>query len=274
MDWFRWWHGTVTDPKFQSVARKTGYPVGSVIAVWAALLECASDATRCNADATRGNVASFHCNDFDVLLGFEDGTVQSIFDAMTDRGLIVDGEISKWNERQPKREDSGNPNTGALSSTERSRLHRDRKKRTETQCNDMQRSATLGNDRLDKSREEEKEEPLSGKPDRAEAKAILDYLNAKAGREYRAVESNLRLIDARLKSGVTVEQCKAIVDAKVSEWTGTDRDKYLRPETLFGATKFEQYLGQIGSGEGAGKPQWAPEGKTFVPGVGFVEGVF
>lgn len=161
MDWFRWWHGTVTDPKFQSVARKTGYPVGSVIAVWAALLECASDATRCNADATRGNVASFHCNDFDVLLGFEDGTVQSIFDAMTDRGLIVDGEISKWNERQPKREDSGNPNTGALSSTERSRNRRAKQKenatastevhRDATQCNDMQRNATT-----EERREEEK----------------------------------------------------------------------------------------------------------------------
>lgn len=272
MDWFRWWHGTVTDPKFQSVARKTGYPVGSVIAVWAALLECASDATRCNADATRGNVASFHCNDFDVLLGFEDGTVQSIFDAMTDRGLIADGEIAKWNDRQPKREDSGNPNTGALSSTERSRLHRDRKKRTETQCNDMQRDATLGNDRLDKSREEEKEkeEPLSGKPDRDEAKAILDYLNAKAGREYRAVESNLRLIDARLKSGVTVEQCKAIVDAKVSEWTGTDRDKYLRPETLFGATKFEQYLGQLTQTAVVVPAESAAmaDGATFIPGYG------
>ena len=149
-------HGTVTDPKFQSVARKTGYPVGSVIAVWAALLECASNATQCNADATRGNVASFHCNDFDVLLGFEDGTVQSIFDAMKDRGLIVGDEIARWNDRQPKREDSGNPNTGALSSTERSRLHRERKKHGEPQCNDVQRNATLGNDRLDKSREEKK----------------------------------------------------------------------------------------------------------------------
>lgn len=154
MDWLRWWHGTVTDPKFQWVARKSGQPVGSVIAVWAALLECASTATQGNADATRGNVASFDCNDYDVALGFEDGTVKSIYSAMEKKGLIADGVIAKWNERQPKREDSGNPNTGALSSTERSRLRREKLKRDATQCNDMQRNATLGNDRGEERREE------------------------------------------------------------------------------------------------------------------------
>lgn len=157
MDWFRWWHGTVTDPKFQWVARKSGQPVGSVIAVWAALLECASTATQGNADATRGNVASFDCNDYDVALGFEDGTVQAIFAAMEQKGLIADRCIAKWNERQPKREDSGNPNTGALSSTERSRLRREKLKREATDATAMQRNATHGNGREEESREEEKE---------------------------------------------------------------------------------------------------------------------
>jgi hypothetical protein len=154
MDWFRWWHGTVTDPKFQWVARKSGQPVGSVIAVWAALLECASNATQCN-DATRGNVASFHPEDFDILFGSEDGSVASIIAAMTQKGLIEDGAIARWNERQPKREDSGNPNTGALSSTERSRLRREKLKRNEPQCNGMQRNATQCNDRVEKIRGEE-----------------------------------------------------------------------------------------------------------------------
>lgn len=159
MDWLRWWHGTVTDPKFQWVARKTGQPVGSVVAVWAALLECASTATQGNADATRGNVASFHCNDWDVALGFEDGAVQSIFDAMVLRGLIVDGAIAKWNERQPKREDAGNPNTGALSSTERSRLRREKLKQEATICTDAQRDATQCNEtQRDATTEERREE--------------------------------------------------------------------------------------------------------------------
>lgn len=157
MDWFRWWHGTVTDPKFQWVSRRSGQPLTTVIAVWACLLECASNATQCNADATRGDVASFDCNDFDVLLGLEDGRVQKVWDAMVEKNLIVDGRISGWENRQPKREDSGNPSTGALSSTERSRLHRERKKHDETQGDDMKRNATQCNDREDKSREEKKE---------------------------------------------------------------------------------------------------------------------
>jgi hypothetical protein len=154
MEWFRWWHGTVTDPKFQWVSRRCGFPLSSVLAVWACLLECASTATQCNADATRGNVATFDCNDFDVLLGFDDGTTMKILSAMIDKNLVANGRIVGWEGRQPKREDSGNPNTGALSSTERSRAHRENKKREETQRNAVQRSATLGNDRLDKSREE------------------------------------------------------------------------------------------------------------------------
>jgi hypothetical protein len=154
MDWLRWWHSTVTDPKFQWVARRCKQPAANVISVWACLLECASTATQCNADATRGDVASFDCNDIDVLLGLDDGSVKSIFDAMTEKGLIVEGRLAMWDARQPKREDSGNPNTGALSSTERSRLHRERMKLNATNGDGMQRDATHGNDREDKSREE------------------------------------------------------------------------------------------------------------------------
>ncbi|WP_429554776.1 hypothetical protein [Paraburkholderia sp. MM5477-R1] len=145
----------MTDPKFGWVARKSGQTVASVVAVWAALLECGSTATQCNADATRGNVASFDCNDFDVLFGLDDGATQAIFSAMEAKGLIRDDFLVKWEERQPKREDSGNPKTGALSSTERSRLRREKLKREGTQGNDMQRDATQGNApeeiRLDKS---------------------------------------------------------------------------------------------------------------------------
>jgi len=154
VDWLRWWHGTVTDPKFQWVARRSKQNSATVIAVWACLLECASNATQCNADATRGNVASFDCNDWDVALGLDDGVVKRIYDAMVEKGLIADDRITQWEQRQPKREDSGNPNTGALSSTERSRRHRDAKRRGATDATEMQRDATQGNDRLDKSRED------------------------------------------------------------------------------------------------------------------------
>lgn len=96
---------------------------------------------------------------------------------------------------------------------------------------------------------------LSGNPDedpetpkRETAKTVLEYLNLKAGKSYRAVDANLDLITARLKDGATQEQCQAVINAKVADW-GEDAkmSEYLRPATLFNRTKFEQYLGELGT---------------------------
>lgn len=106
---------------------------------------------------------------------------------------------------------------------------------------------------------EPKSKALSGKPDfppngrdyNAESKDVLAYLNRTTGRVYRAVDSNLKLIAARLKSGVSVVQMKEVVLHKFDQWKGDAKmDEYLRPATLFNATKFEQYLGEI-----SGMPQ-------------------
>jgi uncharacterized phage protein (TIGR02220 family) len=90
-----------------------------------------------------------------------------------------------------------------------------------------------------------KEKTSSGEPDTA--RQILGYLNERAGRSYQAVESNLRLIRARLKEGASEQQCRDVIDAKVAEWLNDDKwSQYLRPETLFNATKFASYVGQLG----------------------------
>jgi uncharacterized phage protein (TIGR02220 family) len=84
--------------------------------------------------------------------------------------------------------------------------------------------------------------------DKSDAIQILDHLNQKAGRNYRPVKANLSLIDARLQEGEPPDQCKAVIDAKVAEWSGNaNMRKYLRPETLFNATKFASYVGELGS---------------------------
>lgn len=70
---------------------------------------------------------------------------------------------------------------------------------------------------------------------------ILDYLNEKAGTHYKPVESNLKFINARLKD-YSIEDLEAVIDKKVKEWKGTEMQPYLRPETLFNATKFENYI--------------------------------
>ncbi|MEF7475242.1 conserved phage C-terminal domain-containing protein [Pediococcus pentosaceus] len=75
-------------------------------------------------------------------------------------------------------------------------------------------------------------------------KEIISYLNEKAGTKYRASGSKTqRLIKARFNDGFNDEDFKKVIDIKVTEWSGTDMAKYLRPETLFG-TKFESYLNQ------------------------------
>ena len=44
--------------------------------------------------------------------------------------------------------------------------------------------------------------------------------------------------------GFTVDDFKKVIDTKTAEWKGTDMEQYLRPETLFSASKFEGYLNQ------------------------------
>ena len=40
-----------------------------------------------------------------------------------------------------------------------------------------------------------------------------------------------------------LDDFKSVIDKKSKEWLGTNMERYLRPDTLFG-TKFESYLNQ------------------------------
>ncbi|MGN3704484.1 conserved phage C-terminal domain-containing protein [Achromobacter xylosoxidans] len=257
IDWFRWHHGTVNDPKFQLVARKSGSTVAEVIAVWACLLEAASAADE------RGNPGEIDFEALDCALGLSDGRTQAIYMAMNDRALVNQdtGRLAAWEKRQPKRERMDDDK-----STDRVRAYRQRQasagnanKEDGTPRNAMERQETP---REEKSREERKEEnTLSGKPDgergempglddvkapNVEAREILEHLNARTGCHYRAVESNLGLIRARLGEGYSIHDVKAVIDAKVAEWQNKpEMAMYLRPETLFGARKFSGYVGQV-----------------------------
>ena len=50
-------------------------------------------------------------------------------------------------------------------------------------------------------------------------------------------------LKAEIKEGFTVEEIKEVIKIKKNEWLGTEMEKYLRPQTLFG-NKFESYLNQ------------------------------
>lgn len=74
--------------------------------------------------------------------------------------------------------------------------------------------------------------------------AIVSYLNERTGKSFRASSRATKdKIRARLNEGFTVDDFKRVIDVKTAEWMGTEQEKYLRPETLFG-TKFEGYLNQ------------------------------
>ena len=141
--WVRIWAGTTTDPKWQTIARKSGQPRCLVIALFAHLLMIANEGD------VRGDLDDLDIEDVASALDVDEDAVRAVIDAMD--GRVIHREegrdvmrLSGWDRRQPVREDSGNPQTGALSSTERSRLHRE-KKRLETQCNARNDDATRCN---------------------------------------------------------------------------------------------------------------------------------
>lgn len=89
-----------------------------------------------------------------------------------------------------------------------------------------------------------------------QAAEVLTYLNEKTGRNYKPVKANIGLIQSRLAEGESVDSCKAIIDSKVASWSADKKmSEYLRPATLFNATKFAQYVGELG-GQNSSLPVW------------------
>lgn len=77
-------------------------------------------------------------------------------------------------------------------------------------------------------------------------KAVIDYLNTKLGTRYLSSSKDTRKhIRDRCDDGFKYEDFVTVIDKKVREWKGTQWEKFLRPETLFG-NKFESYLNQTG----------------------------
>lgn len=75
---------------------------------------------------------------------------------------------------------------------------------------------------------------------------IIAHLNTLAGTNYQPhAKSIRRYLDARLDDGLSEKEALEIIEMMVEEWSGTEHEKYLRPETLFNATKCESYRGRL-----------------------------
>lgn len=138
MDWLRWYRGSCTDPKFTVIARKSGQPRVAVLAVWALMLETALQST------PRGHLDSWDHDDAGAALDMDGDAVASIYEAMEERGLVNDGLLVAWSERQYDKS----------SSTQRVALHREKEKQkkqaeadetVETVGNAVKRDETLCN---------------------------------------------------------------------------------------------------------------------------------
>lgn len=97
---------------------------------------------------------------------------------------------------------------------------------------------------------------LSGKPDETHVNGkkklsescleVLTFLNEKTGRNYQPVKANINLIAGRLREGATVDQCRQVIAKKCREWRDDpSQEIYLRPKTLFNATNFANYQGEL-----------------------------
>lgn len=92
-------------------------------------------------------------------------------------------------------------------------------------------------------------------------KEIVDYLNEKAGRQFRLVDKTKTLIKARWNEGQRLDDFKKVVDIKIKHANDSNNlfnETYLQPSTLFG-NKFDEYRNQFI----ASKPKNVSKQKTW-----------
>jgi uncharacterized phage protein (TIGR02220 family) len=92
---------------------------------------------------------------------------------------------------------------------------------------------------------------LSGKPDEKrvfgkgyhpDSRTALHILNESSRRHFRETDANLSIISHRLKEpGVDIAGVRRMIERQCARWLNTEQAEYLRPETLFGKTKFDGY---------------------------------
>ncbi|HBN0575650.1 TPA: phage replisome organizer, partial [Escherichia coli] len=124
--WLRLWHDMPNDPKWRTIARVSGQPIATVMAVYIHLLVSASR------NVTRGHI---------------DVTTEEVIDSIlqTMQGRVLDGDlITGWEKRQVLKEDNGNISQTAKSPAERKRAQRERERKREQNgdCHGASRNVT------------------------------------------------------------------------------------------------------------------------------------
>jgi len=80
--------------------------------------------------------------------------------------------------------------------------------------------------------------------ERAIAERVLAKLRERSGRDYRS-DVHVEAVVHRLRDGNSERDCKLVVWDRANRWAGDPKmDEYVRPATLFGRTKFADYLAE------------------------------
>ncbi|EGO9777007.1 phage replisome organizer [Escherichia coli] len=141
--WLRLWHDMPNDPKWRTIARVSGQPIATVMAVYIHLLVSASrNVTTCHGVSLRGHI-DVTTEDLASALDVTEDVIDSILHAM--QGRVLDGDlISGWEKRQVMKEDNGNVSQTAKSPAERKRAQRERERlrKQNTDCHDESRRVT------------------------------------------------------------------------------------------------------------------------------------
>ena len=96
----------------------------------------------------------------------------------------------------------------------------------------------------DKDKDKDFKPSLNNTPNLSIINAVIEDLNNVCLTSYKpTTQKTGKYISARIRDGFTFEDFKKVHRTKNAEWRGTDMEKFLRPETLYG-NKFESYLNQ------------------------------
>lgn len=91
------------------------------------------------------------------------------------------------------------------------------------------------------------------KKDRFDYDKFISWFNEITGRSFSSKVLFKKYINARLNEGFTKEDIAKVVTFKASKWKDTEMKEYLRPNTLFALSHFDNYLQE--AKEGLPEPQ-------------------
>lgn len=238
-DWLRLWHDMPTDPKFRTIAKKSGQSISEVMSVYIHLLVSASrNVTRGHVDVTTEDISS--------ALDIEEDAVSSILNAMEGR-VIDENRLSGWEKRQPKREDFGDSESGAKSAAERKRAQRDRDNRRDESRNVTLSHTESRNVTLDTDKDKDIDAALTTDADSPPVATPKKGLESEAEKPKRAT---------RLPAGWVLPKAWG-------EWALEHRKDWSADDVRLCSDKFADYW-RSKSGKDATKIDWLGTWRNWV----------